>query len=109
MKHDVFKLQDHSLCIAVGNTRAGVSTIILSRRLRLCKTGQYCIAKTGPVVVVVTLLMIIITTPTTILQPALTTSSNLSANTTNTDDAGYNSSFTLIPSNQSTTGISSSV
>jgi multiple sugar transport system substrate-binding protein len=107
MKHDVFKLQDHSLCIAVGNTRAGVSTIILSRRLRLCKTGQYCIAKTGPVVVVITLLMIIITTPT-ILQPALTTASNLSANTTNTDDAGYNS-FTLIPSNQSTTSKSSSV
>ncbi|HVD36550.1 MAG TPA: hypothetical protein VNB68_04030, partial [Nitrososphaeraceae archaeon] len=107
MKHDVFKLQDHSLCIAVGNTRAGVSTIILSRRLRLCKTGQYCIAKKGPVVVVITLLMIIITTPT-ILQPALTTASNLSANTTNTDDAGYNS-FTLIPSNQSTTSISSSV
>jgi multiple sugar transport system substrate-binding protein len=75
--------------------------------LRLCKTGQYCIANTGPVVVVITLLMIIITTPT-ILQPALTTASNLSANTTNTDDAGYNS-FTLIPLNQSTTSISSSV
>src|SRR5919112_860407 len=88
-------------------TRAGVSTIILSRRLRLCKTGQYCVAKTGPVVVVITILMIIITTPT-ILQPALATSSNLSANTTNTDDAGYNF-FTLIPSNQSTTSISSSV
>ena len=107
MKHDVFKLHDRSLCIAVGNTGAGVSTIILSRRLRLCKTGQYCIAKTGPVAVVITLLMIIIITPT-ILQPALTTSSNLSANTTNPDDAGYNS-FTLIPSNQSTTSVLSSV
>jgi multiple sugar transport system substrate-binding protein len=51
--------------------------------------------------------MIIIITPT-ILQPALTTSSNLSANTTNPDDAGYNS-FTLIPSNQSTTSVLSSV
>jgi multiple sugar transport system substrate-binding protein len=71
-----------------------------SRRWQLGKSGQYCIAKTGPVVVivVVALLMIIITAPT-ILQPALTTA-NLSANITT--DTGYNNSFTLFPSNQST-------
>jgi multiple sugar transport system substrate-binding protein len=78
----------------------------LNRRWQLCKTGQYCIAKTGPVVIVITLLMIIITTPTTILQPALATTAatNLSANTTAiiTTDSKYNS-FTLVPSNQSST------
>jgi ABC-type glycerol-3-phosphate transport system substrate-binding protein len=77
----------------------------LNRRWQLCRTGQYCIAKTGPVVIVITLLMIIITTPTTILQPALaaTAATNLSANTTAiTTDSKYNS-FTLLPSNQSST------
>jgi multiple sugar transport system substrate-binding protein len=77
----------------------------LNRRWQLCKTGQYCIAKTGPVVIVITLLMIIITTPTTILQPVLATTAatNLSANTTAiTTDSKYNS-FTLVPSNQSST------
>jgi multiple sugar transport system substrate-binding protein len=45
--------------------------------------------------------MIIITTPTTILQPGLATAAtNLSANTTTTDDSGYNS-VTLVPLNQS--------
>jgi multiple sugar transport system substrate-binding protein len=49
--------------------------------------------------------MIIITTPTTILQPSLATAAtNLSANTTTTTttDTQYNS-FTLVPSNQSST------
>jgi multiple sugar transport system substrate-binding protein len=76
----------------------------LNRRWQLCKTGQYCIAKTGPAVVVITLMMIIIITPTTILQPALATAAtNLSANTTAiTTDSKYNS-FILVPSNQSST------
>jgi multiple sugar transport system substrate-binding protein len=90
--------EDLSVSIMVGNTRAGVSTIILSRRWQLCKTGQYCIAKTG-VVVVILLVMMITTTPT-ILQPALATATNLSANTTTIDNTGYNS-LTLVPSNQS--------
>src|ERR671925_1775888 len=92
------------LPLVVGIARAGVNTIILSRRLQLCKTGQYCIANSGPVVVI-TLLMIIITTPA-ILQPALATTNatNFSANTTT--DTKYNS-FTLVPSNQSITGTSS--
>jgi multiple sugar transport system substrate-binding protein len=76
----------------------------LSRRWQLCKTGQYCIAKKGPVVIVIALLVIIITTPTTILQPGLATAAtNLSANTTTTDTE-YNS-FTLVPSNQSTSSL----
>jgi multiple sugar transport system substrate-binding protein len=76
----------------------------LNRRWQLCRTGQYCIAKTVPVVIVIALLIIIITTPTTILQPALATAAtNLSANTTTiTTDSKYNS-FTLVPSNQSST------
>jgi multiple sugar transport system substrate-binding protein len=74
----------------------------LNRRLQLCKGRQYRNAKTGPVVIVViALLIIIITTPTTILQPALATATNLSTNTTTTAYTKYNS-FTLIPSNQST-------
>jgi multiple sugar transport system substrate-binding protein len=67
--------------------------------LQLCKNGQYCIAKTGAVVVIL-LMMMSITTPT-ILQPALATATNLSANRATTDDTGYNT-FTLVPSNQST-------
>jgi multiple sugar transport system substrate-binding protein len=76
----------------------------LNRRWQLRKTGQYCIAKTGPAVVVITLMMIIIITPTTILQPALATAAtNLSANTTAiTTDSKYNS-FILVPSNESST------
>jgi multiple sugar transport system substrate-binding protein len=47
--------------------------------------------------------MIITITPATILQPALATAAtNLSANTTTTADIKYNS-FTLVPSNQSST------
>ena len=67
--------------------------------MQLCKNGQYCIAKTGAVVVIL-LMMMSITTPT-ILQPALATATNLSANRATTDDTGYNT-FTLVPSNQST-------
>ncbi|MDQ4014134.1 MAG: extracellular solute-binding protein [Thermoproteota archaeon] len=76
----------------------------MNRRWQLCKTGRYCIAKRGPVVIVIALLIIIITTPTTILQPSLATAAtNLSANTTaTTTDTQYNS-FTLVPSNQSST------
>jgi multiple sugar transport system substrate-binding protein len=55
-------------------------------------------------VVVIALLMIIITTPATILQPALATATNLSANTTTDTDTEYNS-FTLAPSNQSSTSL----
>jgi multiple sugar transport system substrate-binding protein len=68
--------------------------------LQLCKNGQYCIAKTGAVVVILLMMMMSITTPT-ILQPALATATNLSANRATTDDTGYNT-FTLVPSNQST-------
>jgi multiple sugar transport system substrate-binding protein len=70
-----------------------------SRRWQLGKSGQYCIAKTGPVVIVIVALLMIIITAPTILQPALTTA-NLSANIT-TDTGNNNNSFTLFPSNQS--------
>jgi multiple sugar transport system substrate-binding protein len=54
----------------------------------------------GPVVIVIVALLMIVITAPTILQPALTTA-NLSANITT--DTGYNNnSFTLFPSNQST-------
>jgi multiple sugar transport system substrate-binding protein len=102
----IFLREDLSLSIVKWNARTGVNIMILSRRWQLCKTGQqYCIAKRGRVVIVIALLIIIITTPTTILQPALATAAtNLSANTTTsiTTDTKYNS-FTLVPSNQSST------
>jgi multiple sugar transport system substrate-binding protein len=75
----------------------------LNRRLQLRKGRQCCIADTGLVVIVIALLIFIIATPI-ILQPALaTTATNLSTNTTSTN-TGYNS-FTLIPSNQSSTSL----
>ena len=77
--------------------------------MRLCENGQYCIANTGAIIVILLMIFIIITP--SILQPALaTTVTDLSANATITtaNDTGY-SSFILVPSNQSTTSISSSV
>jgi multiple sugar transport system substrate-binding protein len=77
--------------------------------LRLSENGQYCIANTGAIIVILLMIFIIITP--SILQPALaTTVTDLSANATITtaNDTGY-SSFILVPSNQSTTSISSSV
>ena len=53
--------------------------------------------------VIVIVLLVVILTPTT-LQPSLTTA-NLSAKTTTTSDTEY-SSFTLVPSNQSTSALS---
>jgi multiple sugar transport system substrate-binding protein len=79
--------------IIVESTRAGVGTIVLTKRWQLCKASQYCIPKMSPVVIA--LLMIIITP--TILQPALATA-NIPSNTT----TQYNS-YTLVPSNQSST------
>jgi ABC-type glycerol-3-phosphate transport system substrate-binding protein len=79
--------------IIVESTRAGVGTIVLTKRWQLCKASQYCIPKMSPVVIA--LLMIIITPA--ILQPALATA-NIPSNTT----TQYNS-YTLVPSNQSST------
>ncbi|HEU4443483.1 MAG TPA: extracellular solute-binding protein [Nitrososphaeraceae archaeon] len=87
-------------------TRAGVSRIIVTGRRwqQLFKTSYYCIAKMNLVVITALLMIIIITTTPTILQPTLGTA-NLSSN--NTTSTQYNSSFTLVPSNQSITGTSS--
>ena len=77
--------------------------------MRLSENGQYCIANTGAIIVILLMIFIIITP--SILQPALaTTVTDLSANATITtaNDTGY-SPFILVPSNQSTTSISSSV
>jgi multiple sugar transport system substrate-binding protein len=81
-------------------TRAGVSRIIVTGRRwqQQFKTSYYCIAKMNLVVITALLMIIIITTPT-ILQPILGTANLSSSNTTSTE---YNSSFTLVPSNQST-------
>jgi multiple sugar transport system substrate-binding protein len=84
MKDDIFKQESLSIFYRVESTRAGVSTIILTRRWQACNRNQYCIPKMSPVVVA--LLMIIIITTPTILQPALATNS-----------------FTVVPSNQSST------
>jgi multiple sugar transport system substrate-binding protein len=85
-------------------TRAGASNIILTGRRwqQLFKTSHYYVAKMNLVVITVLLMTIIITTPT-ILQPTSGTA-NLSSN--NTASTEYNS-FTLVPSNQSSTTTSS--
>jgi multiple sugar transport system substrate-binding protein len=102
----IFLREDLSLSIIVGITIRS-SPIILSRILKSCKKDRYCIAKTGAVVVIA--IMLILNTIPTVLQPALATAAtNSSANTTTTDDTGYNS-FTVVPSNQSSTSIASSV
>jgi multiple sugar transport system substrate-binding protein len=74
---------------------------------QLCKASQqyYIIDKTGSPVTTALLMIIIITAPTTILQSGLATatdfpSSNNNITTTFTEP---NHSFTLVPSNQSTT------
>jgi multiple sugar transport system substrate-binding protein len=70
---------------------------------------QYCIIdKKGSPATIALLMIIVITTPTTILQSALATANFSTNTTTTTSDTEYNS-FTLYPSNQSTTSISSSV
>jgi multiple sugar transport system substrate-binding protein len=78
----------------------------LTIRWRLCKPSQYCLSKRSPVVIA--LITIIITS--TILQPALATA-NLLLNTTSVPKEAvlppyteYNS-FTLVPSNQSSTSL----
>ncbi|MFL6478467.1 MAG: extracellular solute-binding protein, partial [Nitrososphaera sp.] len=77
----------------------------MNRRLQLYKGRKCCTTETG--LVVIALLMFIITTPT-ILQPTLAiTATNLSANTTTaTTTHTKNNTFTLIPSNQSSTSLS---
>jgi multiple sugar transport system substrate-binding protein len=89
--------------------KAGLGTITLIGRTgwqQLRKASpQYCmIDKTGSLATVALLMIIVIATPTTILQSALGTA-NLAANTTTTSDTEYNS-FTLVPSNQSTSAFS---
>jgi multiple sugar transport system substrate-binding protein len=84
MQEDVFKQRGSVYFYRVESSRAaGVSRIILTRRWHACNRSQYCIPKMSSVVIA--LLMIIITTPT-ILQPAPATDS-----------------FTVVPSNQSST------
>jgi multiple sugar transport system substrate-binding protein len=87
--------------------RTGADTPILTRKWQqLCKTNQrYCIVKTSPAVIA--FLMVSIITTSTILDPALGTSVNSSSNNATTyDDNNTNTedySFTLSPSNQSST------
>ena len=91
-------------------SRAELGTIILIgssgwQQLRKAST-QYCIIHKTRLLPIVTILMmlIVMTTPATILQSALATT-NFSTNTTITSDTEYNS-FTLVPSNQSTSALS---
>jgi ABC-type glycerol-3-phosphate transport system substrate-binding protein len=91
-----------SIFIVVERTRAGVSTITLSRRWQLCNTNQGCIPNRCQVVVIA--LITIIITPI-ILQSALATAAtNLpptNTTTTNVENNSEYNSFTLVPSNQS--------
>ena len=91
------------LSLVVGTTRAGVSTIILTRRWQLDEMRRYFVPKSGPIAIV--LLTIMITLP--ILQPALATAAtNLPPTNTTISDGNnseYNNSETLLSSNQSGT------
>ena len=91
------------LSLVVGTTRAGVSTIILTRRWQLDELRRYFVPKSGPIAIV--LLTIMITLP--ILQPALATAAtNLPPTNTTISDGNnseYNNSETLLSSNQSGT------
>jgi multiple sugar transport system substrate-binding protein len=93
--------QDLLLSIVVGKIRVGVGTIILSKKLQHCRTGQYC-CRMSPFVTI--LILAIITIPSTISQSALA-AANFSTTTPTTGEAEYNS-FTLFPSNQSTSALS---
>jgi flagellar biosynthesis protein FliQ len=84
MKRDVFNCEDLSLSLVVGITRAGVSSIILSKRWQLDEMSLRYVPRLGPVAIA--LLTIIMAPP--ILQPALATATNLPppTNTTTYDD-----------------------
>src|ERR671915_1905828 len=89
------------LSLAIGITRPGVATVILTRGLQLDEMRRYFVPKMGSIAIA--LLTIIIMPP--ILQPALATiATDLSANTTTDTESN---SFTLVPSNQSSTSTSS--
>src|SRR5918992_311335 len=89
------------LSLAIGITRPGVTTIILTRGCKLDEMSRFCVPKRGSIAIA--LLTIIITPP--ILQSALATiATDLSANTTTNMESN---SFTLVPSNQSSTSTSS--
>jgi multiple sugar transport system substrate-binding protein len=74
---------------------------------QLCKASQqyYIIDKTGSPVTTALLMIIIITAPTTILQSGLATATDFPSSNNNitTTFTELNHSFTLVPSNQSTT------
>jgi multiple sugar transport system substrate-binding protein len=89
------------LSLTIGITRPGVTTIILTRGCKLDEISRFCVPKRCSIAIA--LLTIIITPP--ILQPALATiATDLSANTTTNTESN---SFTLVPSNQSSTSTSS--
>jgi multiple sugar transport system substrate-binding protein len=78
--------------------------LIRSWRQQLRKTNQrYFIAKASAVVVVNALLMINILAAPTMLQPVLGTTSELPPNNLTTYNKTYYDTFTLVPSNQSST------
>jgi multiple sugar transport system substrate-binding protein len=90
------------LSLAIGITRPGVITIILTRGCQLDEMSRYCIPKMGSIAIA--LLTIVITPP--ILQPALATATNLPpANTTIYEDNNneFNNSVTVLSPNQSGT------
>ena len=90
------------LSLVVGITRAGVSSIILSKIWQLDEMTLRCVPRLGPVAIA--LLTIIMAPP--ILQPALATATNsLPTNTTIYDDNNneYNNPVTVLSSNQSGT------
>src|ERR671915_1435147 len=77
--------------------------MVLSKiRWRLCNTNQYCHHRITPIAIV---LMAIVITPTILQSTIATSTTNLPpANITHADsNSEYNNSFTLVPSNQSST------
>jgi multiple sugar transport system substrate-binding protein len=76
--------------------------VLSKRRWRLCNKNQYCLQGITPIAVV---LMAIVITPTILQSTIATSTTDLPPTNITQDDSNneYNNSFTLVPSNQSST------
>ena len=76
--------------------------VLSKRRWQLCNKNQYCLQGITPIAIV---LMTIVITPTILQSTIATSTTDLPPTNITQDDSNseYNNSFTLVPSNQSST------
>src|ERR671914_1352805 len=76
--------------------------VLSKRRWQLCNKNQYCLQGITPIAIV---LMAIVITPTILQSTIATATTNLPHSNITRDDnnSEYNNSFTVVPSNQSST------